>query len=84
MHGVRREIMVLPLFAVRNDRRPRCFKTLNGVSNRIFIERREDRILTVRFGDSLDEINRSRNTANWLRGYGDSCKRSHTYRVSQA
>jgi len=49
--------MILPLFAVRNDRRACGFKPLNGISNRIFIARGEIRILTVAFCDSLDQIN---------------------------
>ncbi len=71
MHAVRREIVILPLFAVRNDRRPCGFKPLNGISNRIFIERMEIRILAVSLCDSLDQINGSWDTANWLGGYRD-------------
>jgi hypothetical protein len=37
---------------------------LNGISNRIFIERSEVGILTVAFCESLDHINGSRDTAN--------------------
>ncbi len=81
MHAVRREIVILPLFAVRNDRRACGFKPLNGVANRIFIERREVRILTVAFCDALDEINGSRDTANWLGGYSNWNRLSHTYRL---
>ena len=84
MHTVRREIVILPLVAVRYDRRACGLKPLNGVSNRIFIERSEVSILAVEFCDSLDEIKRSWHTANWLGGYGGWCRRSHTYRVSQA
>jgi hypothetical protein len=69
--------MILPLFAVRNDRRARGFKPLNGISNRIFIERSEVRILTVALCDALDQINGSWDTANWLGGYGDWCRLSH-------
>ncbi len=71
MYAVRAEIMILPLFAVRNDRRACGFKPLNGVSNRIFIERSEVRILTVAPCDSLDQINGSWDTADWLGGYRD-------------
>ncbi len=39
MHAVREEIVILPLFAVRNDRRAYGFKPFNGVSNGIFLER---------------------------------------------
>ena len=42
MHTVCREIVILPLF-VRYDRRARGFKPLNGLSNRILIERSEVR-----------------------------------------
>src|ERR1700687_1991414 len=70
MHAVRREIVMFPLLAVRHDRRACGFKPLDGVSNRLFIERSEAGILAVALCDSLDEIKRSRNTANWLGGYG--------------
>src|SRR5258706_8553448 len=56
MHAVRREIEILPLFAVGNDRRARRFEPLDGVSNRIFEERSEARIFAVALCDSLDEI----------------------------
>src|ERR1700730_14548263 len=72
MHAVGAEIVMLPLFAVRHNRRASGFKPFNGVSNGIFIERMETRIiLTVGSRDSLDEINWSWDTANWLGGYGD-------------
>src|SRR5258705_12065866 len=74
VHAVRREIVILPLFAVRNHRRACGFKPLDGVSNRIVIERSEVRILTVALCNPLDEINRSRDTANWLGGDGDWCR----------
>jgi len=52
MHAVRREIVILPLFAVRNDRRACGFKLFNGAANRIFIETSEVRItLTVALCD---------------------------------
>ena len=35
------------------------------------------RILTVDFGDSLDKISGSWDTANWLGGYGDLSKLDH-------
>src|SRR5260370_15317617 len=56
MHGVRREIVMLTLFAVGNDRRARGLEPLDGVSNGNFVERSEVGILAVGFGDSLDEI----------------------------
>jgi len=76
MHAIRREIMILPLFAVRDYRRAGGFKPLNGVSNRIFIERSEVRILTVAFCNCLDEINGSWDTTNWLGRYTDRCSLS--------
>ena len=71
MHAVRGEIVILPLFAVCDNRRARGLKSLNGVSNRIFIERCEIRILTVAFCDSVDQSQRSWDAANWLGGYAD-------------
>jgi hypothetical protein len=41
MHTVGREIVMLSLFAVRNDRRAGGFEPFDGVSNRIFIDRSE-------------------------------------------
>ena len=84
VHAIRREIGILPLFAVRNDRRARGSKPLNSLWNRIFIERSKVRILAVDLCNSLDEIKRSWDIATWLGGYGGWCRRSHTYRVSQA
>jgi len=55
MHAIRREIVIPPLCPVRNDRRARDFKPLNGLSNRIFIERSKVRILAVDFCDSLGD-----------------------------
>jgi hypothetical protein len=71
MHAIGAEIVILPLFAVGNDRRPCGFKPFNGVSNRIFIERVEARILAVALCDSFDEINGPWDTADWLGGYRD-------------
>src|SRR5258708_19108470 len=56
MHAVRREIEILPLFAVGNHRRARRFEPLDGVSNRIFEERSEARIFAVALCDSLADI----------------------------
>ena len=78
MHAVRAEIMILPLFAVRHDRRACGFKPLNGVSNRIFIEGVEARILAVALCDSFDEINGPWDTADWLGGYRDWRRLGHT------
>jgi hypothetical protein len=74
MNTVSREIVILPLFAVCDDRRACRFKSLNGVSNRIFIERSEARILTVAFCDSVDEI-------NGFGRYTDRCRLSQYFIV---
>ena len=71
MDAVRREIVMLSLFAVRNDRRAGGFEQFDGVSNRIFIEGSDVRILTVASYDSVDEIDWPWDTANWLGGYGE-------------
>jgi hypothetical protein len=84
MYGICAEIVILPLFPIRNDRRPRGFKPLNGDSNGIFVKRSEVGILTVAPGDSLDEINGSRDTADWLGGYRDWRRVDHTYRLAQS
>src|SRR6266436_2286604 len=84
MYAVRAEIVILSLFAVRNDRRPRGFKPFNGVSNGIFIERGEARILTVAPCDSLDQLNGSWDAADWLGGYRDWRRLGHTYRLAQS
>src|SRR5258708_12724816 len=68
MHGIRREIVMLPLFAVRNDGRAGGFEPLDGVSNGNFVERSEVGILAVGFGDSLDEIGGAFGTSNPPRG----------------
>ena len=68
MHAVRAEITILPLLAVRKAGRACGFKPLNGISNRIFIERSEVGIVTVASCDSLDQINWSWDAANWLVG----------------
>jgi hypothetical protein len=78
MHTVRAEIMILPRFAVRNDRRACGFKPFNGVSNRIFEARVEARILAVALCDSFDEINGPWDTADWLGGYRDWHRLGHT------
>src|SRR5882762_9529007 len=83
MRAVCAEIMILPLFAVRNDRRTCGFKPFNGVSNGTFIQRSEVGILTVAFCDSLDEINGSRDTADWLGRYRDWRRLGHTYRLAR-
>src|SRR3979490_2967026 len=83
MHAVGVEIVILPLFAVRNHRRACGFKPLNGVSNRIFVKRSEVGILTVALCDSLDQIDGPWDTANWLGGYSDWRRRSHTYRLAR-
>src|SRR6202171_5472408 len=71
MYAVCQEIVILALFAVRDDQRSRGFEPFDGVSNRIFVERGKDGVLAIDLGEFLDEIRRPRNAANWLRGYGD-------------
>src|SRR6266850_4791154 len=83
MNTVRREIVILPLFAVCDNRRACGFKPLNGISNRIFIERSKIRILTVAFCDSVDELNGSRDAAYWLGRYGNGCRLGHTQAFSR-
>jgi hypothetical protein len=81
---MRAEVVILALFAVRNDRRACGFKPFNGVSNGIFIERGEVGILFVAFRDSLDETNGSWDTADWLGTYRDWrwCWLGHTNRLT--
>jgi hypothetical protein len=78
LHAVRTKIVILLLFPVRNDRRASGFEPLNGISNRILIERSEIRILTVAHCDALDQINWPWDAANWLGGYRDWRRLSHT------
>jgi hypothetical protein len=63
--------VILPLFTVRDHWRACGLESLNGISNRIFIEKLKARILTAGCGDPLDEFDGPWNTANWLRGYSD-------------
>src|ERR1700732_110289 len=84
MHTVRREIVITPLFAVGNNRRARGLKPLNRISNGLFVERSEAGILTLAPRDSLDQINRSWDTADWLGGYRDSRRLGHIYRLAQS
>src|SRR6266481_1706606 len=84
MHAVSREIVILSLCAVRDDRRACGFKPLNGVSNGIFIKRIAIRILNVAPCDSLDQINGSWDTADWLGGYRDWRRLGHTYRLARS
>jgi hypothetical protein len=53
MHAVRAEILILPLSPSATTG-AYGFEQFNGISNRIFIERSEVRILTDAFCDSLD------------------------------
>src|SRR5712675_2031275 len=71
MYAVCQEIVILPLFAVRDDRRSRGFKPFDGVSNCLFVERGKGGVLAIDLGEFLDEIRRPRNAADGLRGYGD-------------
>jgi hypothetical protein len=61
--------VILPLFAVGDDRRARGLEPLDGVSNRNFVERSEVGILAVRFCDPVDEIDGSWDAADRLGGY---------------
>src|SRR6266404_1231473 len=81
MYAVCQEIVILPLFAVRDDRRSRGFKPFDGVSNCLFVERGKGGVLAIDLGEFLDEIRRPRNAANGLRGYGDQGRLSvgHAY-----
>ncbi len=71
MHTIGREIVILPLLTVRDDWRAGGLKPLNRIANRILIMRFEARILTAGSAAPLDEVYWPRNTANWLRRYGD-------------
>src|SRR6266851_3841054 len=71
MNTVSREIVVLLLFAVCDDRRACGFKPLDGISNRIFIKKSELRIFIVALCNFLDEIDGSWNTTDWLGRYSD-------------
>src|SRR5882762_3445373 len=77
MHAVCAEIVILPLFAVRNNRRACSFKPFDGISNRIFIEKVEARILAVALCGSFDEINGPWDTADRLGGYRDWRRLGH-------
>jgi hypothetical protein len=80
MHPVSREIVIPPLFIVRNNRRACGFKSLNRVSSRCFIETIELGILAVALCDSLEKTNGPWDTANRLGGYGNCRGASHTDR----
>jgi hypothetical protein len=69
--AVRSEIVMLSLFAVGDDRRAGGFEPLDSVPDRFFVEWSEVRILTVASCDSLDEMEGSWDTANWLGGNGE-------------
>src|SRR5882757_750430 len=71
MYAVCQEIVILPLFAVRDDQRSRGFKPFDGVSNCLFVTSGKGGVLAVDLGEFLDEIRRPRNAANGLRGYAD-------------
>src|SRR5258708_8319608 len=59
MHALRREIEILPLFAVGNDRRARRFEPLDGASNGIFEERSEARTSPPALSPSPDHTDAS-------------------------
>jgi hypothetical protein len=71
MYAVCQEIVILPLFAVRDDRRSSGFKPFDGVSNGLFVERGKGGVFAIAFGEFLDESRRPRNAADGLRGYVD-------------
>jgi hypothetical protein len=71
MYAVRQEIVILPLFSVRDDQRSRAFKPFDGVSNCLFVKSGKCGVLAVDLAEFLDEIRRPRNAANRLRGYVD-------------
>ena len=81
VHAVRREVVVLPLFAVRDYRRARRLEPLDGVPNGVFIERSQIGLLVGIRGiaprDPLDQFRRSGNAANGLGGYGGWGGHSH-------
>jgi hypothetical protein len=77
IYAVGAEIVILPLFAVGNNRRACGFKPFNGVSNRTFIESIEARILAVALYDFFDQIEGPRDAADWLGGYRDWCGPGH-------
>ncbi len=82
VHGVRREAVVLPLFAVSDDRRARRLEPLDGVPNGVFIVRSQIGLLvgirSVAPRDPLDQFRRSGNAANGLGGYGGWGGYSHS------
>src|ERR1700730_18360575 len=84
IHAVRAEIVILPLFAVRHDRRACGFKPFNGVSNGIFIESSQVGILTVALSDLFDQIKGPWDTPDWLGGYRDWRKLGHAYCLAQS
>src|SRR5712664_2769832 len=71
MYAVCQEIVILALFAVRDDRGSRGFEPFDGVSNCIFVERGKGGVLAIDLGEFLDEVSRPRNAANGLRRYGE-------------
>jgi hypothetical protein len=71
MYAVCQEIVILSLFAIRDDQRACGFEPFDSVSNCIFVKSGKGGILAVDLGEFLDEIRRPRNAANGLRGYAD-------------
>src|ERR1700680_2715196 len=84
MHAVRAEIVILLLFAVRNNRRAGGFKPFNGVSNGIFIERVEARILAVALCGSFDEVDGPWDAADWLGRYRDWRRLGHIWCLARS
>jgi hypothetical protein len=71
MYAVCQEIVILPLFAIRDDRRSCGFEPFDSVSSCIFVKSGKGGVLAVDLGEFLDEIRRPRNAANGLSGYDD-------------
>jgi hypothetical protein len=84
MHTVRREIVILSLFAIANDGRTCGFKSLNRVSDGIVVESIKIGIFTATFCDAEDEMGRSWDAPNWLGGNGDWRRLGHTYRLARS
>src|SRR5438128_6117194 len=69
MYAVRQEIVILLLFAVRDDRRSRGLESFDGVSNRVFVERGKRWVLAIDSREFLDELQGPWNAADGLGGY---------------
>ena len=58
VHGVRPEVVILPLFAVGDDRRACRFEPLDRVADRVLVESIEARIVAVPLRHGLDQRGR--------------------------